>query len=105
MTAIAITTAFHVNTTSMPAHDSARPSGPRRPKSIRRISPVATGGMTSGSDTIVSTSDRPVKRARASSHASGTPIGSATAVAPAAVASENQVTCQTSISAGATPRE
>ena len=57
MIAIAITTAFQVKTISMPSRSSIPPSAPRRLSSISRISPVATGGITSGSDTSVSTSD------------------------------------------------
>ena len=62
MTAMASTTAFHVKITSIPAVSSTRPIGPRRANRFSRISPVATGGMTSGSDTAVSTSVWPVKR-------------------------------------------
>ena len=54
-------------------------------KSRSRMRPVATGGMTSGSDTNVSTRTRPRKRRRASSQASTSPGGSISAVAPAAV--------------------
>jgi hypothetical protein len=42
---------------------------------------VATGGMTSGNDTSVSTSDLPGKSRRARSHATATPGTSIRAVA------------------------
>ncbi len=61
------------------------------------MSPVATGGMTSGSETSVSTSTRPRKRRRASSHASASPGGIISAVAPTAVRSVKRVICQVSI--------
>jgi hypothetical protein len=61
------------------------------------MSPVATGGMTSGSDTNVSISARPGNFRRASSQASTTPGGTARAVAPAAQTTVNQVIRQTSI--------
>ena len=83
MTAIARTTAFQVKTTSMPSGASSLPIGPRGAQSISRIRPVATGGMTSGSDTSVSTSSRPRKRPRASSHASARPGRIIAAVAAA----------------------
>ena len=46
--------------------------------------PVATGGITSGSDTNVSTSTRPGNFRRASSQARTTPGGRISTVAPAA---------------------
>ena len=103
MIAIASTTAFHVNTISMPSRSSRRPTLPRRLRSISRISPVATGGMTSGSDTSVSTSARPGNLRRASSQATNTPAGRISRVAPTAHATVNQVMCQTSISGPAEP--
>ena len=52
ITIMAITTAFHVKTTSMPAASSARPTGLRRPKIQSSTRPDATGGSTSGSETM-----------------------------------------------------
>src|SRR5262245_19632550 len=101
MMAIASTTAFHVKTTSMPTRSSTRPTGPRRPSSMSRMRPVATGGITSGRDTNVSTRTRPGKRRRASSHATTTPGGSTSTVAPTAQISVNQVIRQTSITPSA----
>ena len=54
MTAIATTTARQVNITSRPIRSSNPPSTPRRPRTVMRMSPVATGGSTRGSDTRVS---------------------------------------------------
>ena len=85
ITIIASTTARQVKTMSMPTRCSGPPIGPRRPNNFRRISPVATGGMTSGSATIVSTTDLPYHRLRASSHAAATPNGRMSAAASAAV--------------------
>ena len=59
MIAIASTTAFRVNTTSMPTRASSAPIGPRGANSISSSNPVATGGITSGSETSVSSSTRP----------------------------------------------
>ena len=59
--------------------------------------PVATGGITSGSDTNVSTSTRPGNFRRASSQARTTPGGRISTVAPAAHSTVNQVIRQTSI--------
>ena len=84
ITAIAITTAAGVNTISIPARASSAPSGPRRPNNQRSISPVATGGITSGSETAVSTSALPGNCRRASTHATATPGTSITAVAASA---------------------
>ena len=75
ITAIAMTTAFHVKTTSMPTTSSARPTGLRRPKSHNSSRPVPTGGITSGSAVTVSTSVRPGNRWRASTHPRKTPGG------------------------------
>ena len=90
ITAIASTTAFHVKTTSIPARASIPPIGPRGANSISRIRPVATGGITSGSDTSVSSSTRPRNCPRARSQASASPERSITTVAPAAVATVNR---------------
>ncbi len=97
MIAIARTTAFHVNTISIPSRSRTRPTLPRRLRSMSRIRPVATGGMTSGRETTVSTSVRPGNLRRARSHASTVPGGSARAVAPAAQTTVNQVIRQVSI--------
>ena len=68
ITIIAMTTAFHVKITSMPIASSAWPSGLRRPNSHNSSNPVATGGSTSGSETIVSSSVLPANAcARAAS--------------------------------------
>src|SRR5262245_8373222 len=104
MIAIASTTAFHVKTTSIPSRSSQPPMTPRRLKSASRINPVATGGMTSGSDTSVSTSERPGKRRRARIHARPTPNGSTTSVAAMAHATVNQVICQRDITVAALVR-
>ena len=49
----------HVKMMSNPRSCSGFPIGLRRPSTFKRMRPVATGGMTSGSDTIVSTIDLP----------------------------------------------
>ena len=79
MTIIASTTARQVKTTSK------RPNGPRRPKSFSRISPVATGGMTSGNATIVSMTDLPYHFLRASNQAMAMPNGRINVSASAAM--------------------
>src|SRR5277367_360539 len=58
--------------------------------------PVATGGMTSGSATSVSTSDLPGHFARASSQASAMPKGRMSSVLSAAVPSVKPTTCASS---------
>jgi hypothetical protein len=95
MIAIASTTAFLVKTISIPSRSSHPPITPRRLRRTSRISPVATGGMTSGSETSVSTSDRPGNRRRASSHARPTPIGSTISVEAVAHNMVNHVICHT----------
>ncbi|OQB94161.1 MAG: hypothetical protein BWX86_01545 [Verrucomicrobia bacterium ADurb.Bin122] len=76
ITAVASTTAFQVNTISMPSVRSKNaPSGPRRPKSFKSTRPVATGGTTMGSATSVSTRALPRQWRRASSQPSATPPG------------------------------
>ena len=62
MTAVAITTAFQVNTTSMPLSARQRPSGARRASSSRRRRPTAVGGSTSGSESSVSSAPLPGPR-------------------------------------------
>src|SRR5262249_60746959 len=62
------------------------------------------GGSTSGSDTNVSISTRPGNRRRASSHATTTPGGSTSTVAPTAQITVNQVIRQTSITPSAAGR-
>ena len=81
-------------------HTHAAEHAPDRPewgKQQERTRPVATGGITSGSDTSVSSSTRPRNRPRARSHASASPGGSISAVARAAVATVNQVMRQASM--------
>jgi hypothetical protein len=92
ITAIARTTAFHVKTTSIPIRASMPPIGPRGANSMSRIRPVATGGITRGSDTSVSSSTRPRKRWRARIQARQSPGGTITTVAATAVTIVNQVT-------------
>ena len=84
-------TARQVNTTSTPSCARKDPNGPRGENSINRIRPVATGGITNGSDTNVSSSTRPRNRRRPSSQARKTPGTSISAVAAAAVAMVNAV--------------
>ena len=97
MTVMARTTARHVNTTSIPILARRPPMGPRGENSSSRMSPVATGGITSGSETNVSRSRRPRKRRRASSHASSSPGGIISTVAATAVSSVKLVICQMSM--------
>ncbi len=47
ITIMAMTTAFQVKTTSMPARSRRRPRACRRPRILRSSRPVATGGITS----------------------------------------------------------
>ena len=54
ITAIASTTAFQVNTTTMPWLASQPPSGVRRPSASSNSRPTAVGGSTSGSASSVS---------------------------------------------------
>ena len=85
ITTIARMTAFHVNPRSIPNRSSHSPINPRRPNSRSKISPVATGGSTSGSDTSVSTTVRPGNDLRAKSQAKTIPGGSITIVAIVAI--------------------
>ena len=84
MTVIAMTTAFQVNTISMPARCQQRARAGRvGENSMSRTRPIATGGITSGSVTTVSSSTRPRNRPRARSQASSRPGGSMSSVASA----------------------
>jgi hypothetical protein len=99
----AINTAFHVKTISMPNVSCRKPPiGPRRPNSFSRIKPVATGGMTSGSETSVSTTDLPGHSRRASSHATAIPPGKIASVLNADTQAVNQTTCQSAADMRAT---
>ena len=69
---------------------------PRRPKSFRRIKPVATGGRTSGSVTKVSTMDLPGQSRRASAHARARPNGRIVTVLNAETHAVNQTICHSS---------
>ena len=68
------------------------------------MSPVATGGMTSGSATKVSTRDFPGQSRRARSHASATPNGKIASVLSAATPTVNQVICHASADMRSTVR-
>ena len=97
ITAVAITTARQVNTISTPKRLSIqRPSRPRLPSSFRSTRPVATGGITRGRVTMVSTKIFPRQCFRASSHPSAIPGGRISNVPAAATHVVNQATCQTS---------
>ena len=95
-TIIAITTAFHVNTTSMPSASSAWPTGLRRPNNHSSNSPVATGGSTSGSDTTVSTRALPGNEWRASTQPAAIASGRVNAVARSAISTVNCAIAQVS---------
>ena len=70
----AISTARQVKTISRCACFCRKPpSGPLRPNSLSRIKPVATGGITRGKVTSVSTKDLPGHRRRASTQATAIP--------------------------------
>ncbi len=84
ITAIAMTTAFHVNTTRKPIASRAWPRALRGDRTRSRSTPVATGGSTRGSATSVSSSVRPGKRARARSQPTAAPGTSINGVASAA---------------------
>src|SRR4051812_8571526 len=86
------TTAFHVKTTSMPS----LPMGPFLPKRWRRINPVATGGITNGNVTTVSTIDLPGQFQRAKIQASASPGGKMQATLTSAAHTVNLTTCQSS---------
>src|SRR5262249_21303278 len=58
--------------------------------------PVATGGITSGRETIVSTSDLPGHSYRANSHATATPNGRMIIVLSAEIHAVNQISCHSS---------
>ncbi len=90
ITIIAMTTAFHVKMISMPAASSARPTGLRRPKNHSSNRPDATGGSTSGSETIVSSSVLPGNCLRASSQPIAIAGGSTSAVASKAISTVNR---------------
>ena len=84
-----------VNTTLSPRVSCKKaPIGPRRPKSFKRINPVATGGSTSGRLTRVSTTDLPGHWRRASVQASGKPNGRMHRVLNAETQAVNQTSCQ-----------
>ena len=72
------------------------PMTPRRPHSLSRIRPVATGGITSGREIKVSTTDLPGHRKRASSHAVPSPSGRMMTVLSAETQAVNQTICHSS---------
>ena len=97
ITARAITTAFQVNTTSIPRFACNQcPRGPRLPKSLSKTNPVTTGGTTRGSATSVSTMALPRHSRRASNHASRTPMGKIKHVLSRAIAAVNPMSCHSS---------
>ena len=65
-------------------------------ESLSKIKPVATGGITSGRVTKVSTTDLPSQRGRASNHAIASPKGKMSSVLPAQAASVNRTACHSS---------
>ena len=76
MTAAAITTARQVKTRSRSNLRWTNPPNELRlPSSLSKINPVATGGMTSGIVTMVSTIDFPTHRRFARSQAMPIPKG------------------------------
>ena len=90
MTAIASTTARHVNTMSVPVASCIQPpSAPRRPTRCNSTSPVATGGSTIGSVRSDSMKVLPANSRRANSQASAMPGTSRSTVAPSAVSRLN----------------
>src|SRR5262245_45438498 len=87
MTAIAATTALQVKTISRSKYSWRKaPMGLFRPRTLSKIRPVATGGITSGSATSVSTADFPGHDLRARSQAKPTPNGRIAKVANKAIA-------------------
>ena len=93
----AINTARQVNTMSAPNQSyTSPPISPRRLRIFRRIRPVATGGMTIGSKTQVSTKDLPRHSRRASGWAIKSPGGRMTNVLSAETQLVNHVNCQSS---------
>jgi hypothetical protein len=64
---------------------------------MRSRRPVATGGITSGSETNVSITVRPKKRPRASAQPTERPNGTIRSVAPPAQAIVNHVIRQASV--------
>src|SRR3954447_17116149 len=73
---------------------------PRRPRSFSRIRPVATGGMTKGSEISVSTIDLPRQSARASSQAAANPGNKIATVLRAETQAVNQIICHSSALTG-----
>lgn len=94
MTARARTTAFQVKMTSMPKVESHEPMNPVFPKSLRRMRPVATGGMTRGSMARVSARVLPGHSLRARSHARAVAKGIASRTARDASAKVRASICQ-----------
>lgn len=72
------------------------PMTPRRPKISSRIKPVATGGITSGNETKVSTTDLPGQSCRASIQAKARPNGVITSVLKTETHAVNQTICHSS---------
>ena len=72
------------------------PMAPRRPNIFSSMRPVATGGITSGSERRVSTSDLPGQCWRANSHASASPNGRMETVLSAETQAVNQTICNSS---------
>src|SRR5881394_1825127 len=70
---------------------------PRRPSSLSRRRPVATGGSTRGKAMTVSRIDFPGQWPRASSQASATPNGRMTSVLQAETQAVNQTICHSSV--------
>ena len=90
-------TPSQVNTTSRcKVSWSKAPNGPRRPNNFSNSKPVATGGITSGNEMIVSTTDLPGQSRRASSSPAARPNGRITTVLSAETQAVNQTICQSS---------
>ena len=97
ITASAITTARHVNTTSNPKRSCNQcPSGPRLPNSFYSTNPVSTGGRTKGSVTSVSSNDLPRHPGRAKHQANAKPNGAMTTVLSSAIRTVKPTNCQSS---------
>lgn len=73
---------------------------PRRPNSFSRISPVATGGMTSGRVISVSTMDLPGHWRRASSQLMASPKGRMSNVLSRETQTVNHTSCHSPFSIG-----
>ena len=98
ITPSAIKTPRQVNTMSrLRVSCKKPPMTPRRPRNLSRINPVATGGMTRGRVTSVSTIDFPGHSRRARPQAATNPKGKIKRMLRAETQAVNHTICQSSL--------